>query len=155
MLTNWKVTSVWRSLPVRAQVHIRRTVGATYLAVVRCGIDVENDQEKYHVDESGQACDRIDLPKETDKARAVQHEMRLSTDHYRPAVRSMPSDDTPLVVKSGDKLPARGGEPIYYCWTCCEAASGADSHVETSQGMPELRDCHCRRIGFLSSRAWQ
>ena len=38
-------------------------VEATHLAVVCCSIDVKDDQEKYHVDESGQACNRIDLPK--------------------------------------------------------------------------------------------
>jgi hypothetical protein len=77
---------------VRAQIHIRRTVDATYLTVVCRGIDVKNDQEKYHVDESGQACNRIDLPKETDKPRAVQRNLTGNASQYGPLSSSGTAD---------------------------------------------------------------
>ena len=92
----------------------RRT---TYLAVVS-GRKVKKDQAKYHLNESGHARDRIDLPKEAkgQLCNETRKEIGLNIDHYRPAVRPTPSNDTPLVVKSGEELPARSVRPSYYCW---------------------------------------
>src|SRR5579863_1600011 len=117
MLTDWKMTSAWdRCLSGRRCTFHRRT---TYLAVV-FGRNVQIDQAKYYVNESSHARDRIDLPKEAEGknfelCNETRKEMRLSTDHYRPAVRPTPSNDIPLVVKGGEELPARGVGPSYYC----------------------------------------
>jgi hypothetical protein len=45
-------------------------VEVTYPAVV-FGCNVKNDQEKYHVDESGYTRNRVDLSKEANKTRAM------------------------------------------------------------------------------------
>jgi hypothetical protein len=58
-------------------------VDATYLAVVFCR-NVKSDQGKYHGDESGHARNRIDLPKEVDKARAMKRNSRGNASQYGP-----------------------------------------------------------------------
>ena len=76
------------------------------------GCIVKAHQEKNHGHESRHARNRVDLRKGADKARFIggnetRKEMRIITDPYRPAMGSMPSNGTPLVVKGGDELPAR------------------------------------------------
>jgi len=41
----------------------------------------------------------------------AQQKARIATHPYRPAVRAMPSEDTPLIIESGDKLPAGNKTP--------------------------------------------
>ena len=78
-----------------------------YIAIIS-GCNVEAHQGKNHSHESRHACNRIDLRKGADKARVLGRATKPErTDPYRPTVGSTPSDGTPLVVKSGDELPAR------------------------------------------------
>jgi len=73
----------------------------TYLAVeLSCIIRI--DQAKYYGHESGHTRGRAHLQKDAEP----DDKMCAGADHYCPAVRSMPSNDTPLEVKSGDELPA-------------------------------------------------
>lgn len=77
---------------------------------------------KYYRSKSGQACSRVNLPG-ADQFRApgwgeTQIIARITTYPYRPVVGATPSDDTPLVVKSGDELPTVGGVPSYYSIYC-------------------------------------
>ena len=37
----------------------------------------------------------------------AQQKARIATHPYRPTEGAMPSDDTPLVIESGNELPAR------------------------------------------------
>jgi hypothetical protein len=41
---------------------------------------------------------------------------RVATDPDSPRVGATPSDDTPLVIESGDKLPAGNEASHYYNW---------------------------------------
>ena len=57
----------------------------------------------------------------------------LSTDPYCPPVRTTSFDDTPLVVKSSQEFPARGGG-----LRAPGMRHRTDSHVETGHGVEEL-----------------
>jgi hypothetical protein len=108
MLTKMKVTPTWGLWLVSAQVYIGWT-DMTYLAV-ESGRNIQNNQSKYHCYETGYPRNRVDLQRKIrpEPCNEARKKRRLGTDDYRPAVRSTPSNNIPLVVKSGDELPARG-----------------------------------------------
>jgi hypothetical protein len=127
-----------------------------YLAIESlCG--VETDQGNYYIQESGQARNRVDLQKETGMATKHESKMFIITNQYCPAIGSTTSDDIPFIVKGGDELPARGGAKLYLLrhrgWDGGQhSGSWTDSQIETSHGVPEVLDCHCRRVGSISRR---
>lgn len=68
--------------------------------------NVERDQVKDHDREGGPARHQVDLWEDQD-----QTEIRskaIVTYPYRPSIGLMSSDEPPLVVKTGDELPAVG-----------------------------------------------
>ena len=59
----------------------------------------------------------------------------------------MPSDDTPLVIKISDKLPAIERRVIMvYVMREQVRETGPGSQVETIHGAPEFRDYHCQNM---------
>ena len=77
----------------------------THLAV-NLGRNVERDQVKDYDREGGPARHQVDLWEEQ-----IQTEIRskaIVTYPYRPSIGLTSSDESPLVVKTGDELPAAG-----------------------------------------------
>jgi hypothetical protein len=94
--------------------HLEQFAETIYLAIaLLCGVQTE--QAKYYGQESGHTRSRVDLRKKTGKATKRESHCSSITDHYRPAIGSTPCNDTPLIVKGSDELPARGGGPGYNC----------------------------------------
>jgi hypothetical protein len=61
----------------------------------------------------------------------------MITDPYRPTVWATPSDDIPLVVESGHKLPTRS-EKLSYMRD--RNANEEDPHEDTIHKIPEPAD---------------
>lgn len=77
----------------------------THLAV-NFGCNGEVNQGKTYGHEAGQAGNGVDLSKEQIQTIVRKLKVRpIVTYPYRPSIALTSSDDTPLVVKSGDELP--------------------------------------------------
>jgi hypothetical protein len=68
----------------------------------------------------------------------------------RPPVGLMSSDDTPLVVKTGEELPAGMKSRELEL-----ALNSVDSHVESIYCVVELFDDHCQKMGPVASLSLQ
>jgi hypothetical protein len=84
-----------------------REVDAKYRAhlAVNFGRNVERDQVHDYDPEGGPARQKVDLWKEQIQTEAIQ-KLSIITYPYRPSIGLTSSDETPLVVKTGDELPA-------------------------------------------------
>ena len=90
---------------------------AAYLTVDRCQ-DVDTSHVKDYSKEGGHTCERVYLYHDgggrVEKSSAIgkqwnAREAHIITDPDRSLVRAMSSKDIPLVVKSGEELPAVSG----------------------------------------------
>ena len=57
----------------------------------------------------------------------------------------MPSDDTPLVIKSSNELPASDKRRIVIIGYVSRVPGGPDIQVESSHSMPEFRYNPCQK----------
>ena len=59
----------------------------------------------------------------------------------------MTPDDTPLVIESGNELPATDKYQIILIWICnvSRAPGRADIQVKSSHRMPDFRQGHCQK----------
>jgi hypothetical protein len=66
----------------------------------------------------------------------------MITDPYRPSIRKVAPNDPPFIAKRSQELPA-GQNKFGLC--NIQKTKGEDSHIDTSQGVPEFQKGHCQK----------